>query len=1024
MKLNGKLLINYAFVGAILLLATGYYGRVHLRRETFRSVRSSFSEQLGQIDFAITDFLMGVEYDVQALAADERVRTRDDRQFTQFLDADEETFEYNIGATEQAIIDLFNNYRITHPYANSIYMGRENGSFVRSHKRNRPTRYDPRERPWYQLAVSQPGEVQRTAPYRSVTTSDVNIGTVKALVDEDGQVYGVVGIDITLNNLTEYISNVDLGQEGYIVLLDDQGIILTDRDEQMRFQRYDEAGLDHFQAVMDHETGYTSFAQDGIQYDLFYDTSTELGWKICAVVPSQEINHQVGQLTHRITGFLALALLLSGALTMVGVRRFIVRPIRELERSAETIIETGDLEHRIAIDSRDEIGQLAASFQAMVASIKRAQAELREAELRKSEERYRSLFHGVPVGLYQTTSGGQIIDVNLGLIQMLGYPSREDLLAANAADLYVTPGDRARWAELMEQEGIVRDFEVQLRRYDGTPIWLSDTARAVRDNSGRVLHYEGSLEDITERKRTEAELRQAKEAAENAQRAAESAQRGAEAANQAKSWFLANMSHELRTPLNAILGFSELMTRDARLSAEQRENLATIGRSGEHLLALINDILQLSKIEAGRVELQEGSFDLHYLLVGLEEMFRLRAEARGLYLVLDRGPDVPRHVHADEGKLRQVLINLLGNACKFTEEGGVTLRVRSVDEGGPAPLLDASCCILHFQVEDTGIGIAPEELEAMFDPFVQTESGRASGEGTGLGVPISRQFVRMMGGELQVRSELGLGTVFEFEIPVRPAEGSEVQPTQHERRVIGLEPGQRAADGGPYRLLVVDDRESSRRLLVKLLTSLGSPGPDSIGLERPGLDPPTPGFEVREAADGQEALEIWKRWHPHLIWMDMRMPVMDGYEAVRQIKAMEAGQDTVVIALTASAFEQERSAILAAGCDDFVRKPFRAAQIFDVLARHLDVRFVYDDSAGEAEKACPSEAPDLAEMPAEWLADLRQATIEGDVDWMATLIEAAREHDPAHATALAELAYHFRHDEILRQIESAILRGQ
>jgi CheY-like chemotaxis protein len=324
----------------------------------------------------------------------------------------------------------------------------------------------------------------------------------------------------------------------------------------------------------------------------------------------------------------------------------------------------------------------------------------------------------------------------------------------------------------------------------------------------------------------------------------------------------------------------------------------------------------------------------------------------------------------------------------------------SSDREGQASLFAAPYDVLHFSIQDTGIGIAPEELDAVLDPFVQTASGRASGEGTGLGVPISHQFVRLMGGRLTMRSELGRGTVFEFDVPVERVKGGEVQVEPPRRRVTGLQPGQRAADGGPYRLLVVDDREASRRLLVKLLSSL-------VPQE----------FAIQEAANGREAVDRWERWRPHLIWMDMRMPVMDGYEATRQIKATEAGRETVIIALTASVFEQERSAVLAAGCNDFLRKPFRAAEIFDVLARHLGVKFVYEDLPGEAETTCAGEALDLGVMPGEWLADLRQATIEGDLDWMVTLIEVAQERDPARVAALAELAHNFRHDEILTQIE-------
>ena len=364
----------------------------------------------------------------------------------------------------------------------------------------------------------------------------------------------------------------------------------------------------------------------------------------------------------------------------------------------------------------------------------------------------------------------------------------------------------------------------------------------------------------------------------------------AEAANRAKSEFLANMSHELRTPLNAILGFTQLMDRDPNLTAGQQENLGIINRSGEHLLALINDVLEMSKIEAGRVTLQEKSFDLYHLLDSLEEMFGLRAKDRGLALSFERAENVPQYVRTDEGKLRQVLSNLLGNAVKFTQEGGITLRVGSGEYGvRTSTLLATSYSILHFEVQDTGPGIAPEELATVFDPFVQATSGQRSQEGTGLGLSISRQFVRLMGGDLTVSSELGQGSLFKFDVQVGLADAAKVQAARPTRRVLGLEPNQAI-----YRLLVAEDKETNRQLLVKLLKSLG--------------------FEVQEAVNGQEAIEVWERWEPHLIWMDMRMPVMDGHRATRWIKATPKGQATVIIALTATAFEEDREKILLAVC--------------------------------------------------------------------------------------------------------------
>jgi signal transduction histidine kinase/DNA-binding NarL/FixJ family response regulator len=489
------------------------------------------------------------------------------------------------------------------------------------------------------------------------------------------------------------------------------------------------------------------------------------------------------------------------------------------------------------------------------------------------------------------------------------------------------------------------------------------------------------------------------------------ARRAAEAANQAKSIFLASMSHELRTPLNAILGFTQLMDRDPNLTAEQQENLGIINQSGEHLLALINDVLEMSKIEAGRATLQETSFDLYRLLDGLEEMFDLRTKDKGLALSFDRAENVPQYVRTDEGKLRQVLSNLLGNAVKFTDKGSVTLRVKRVSESASQRVSDLQTCRLAFEMEDTGPGIAPEELAVVFDPFVQATTGQRSQEGTGLGLSICRQYVRLMGGDIAVSSELGQGSLFKFDVRVALAGATEVQAARPARRVLGLEPNQRAVDGGPYRLLVAEDKETNRQLLVKLLKTLD--------------------FEVQEAVNGREAIKAWERWEPHLIWMDMRMPVMDGYEATRRIKATSKGQATVIIALTASAFEEDRERVLSEGCDDFVRKPFREDEIFDMLVKHLGVRFVYEEiERGDRDRdrdrvpprgalSQPELVEELAALPADWLADLRQATIKADLNLILTLIDQIRGQDAALADALAGLANDFEYKRILALIEQS-----
>ncbi|MCC3437922.1 MAG: hybrid sensor histidine kinase/response regulator [Oscillatoriales cyanobacterium] len=490
------------------------------------------------------------------------------------------------------------------------------------------------------------------------------------------------------------------------------------------------------------------------------------------------------------------------------------------------------------------------------------------------------------------------------------------------------------------------------------------------------------------------------------------AEEAAAAASLAKSQFVANMSHELRTPLNAILGFTQVMSRDSLLSHENIENLRIINRSGQHLLELINDVLDLSKIEAGIIGLDERSFDLYQLLDTLEEMFQIKAETKNLQLRFSVQPNVPQYIKTDEKKLRVCLINLLGNALKFTPNcGSIWLRaVQANHQPAKSEVYPNStsddCYFILFEVEDTGVGIATAEIDKLFEAFVQTEAGKQAADGTGLGLTITKKYVEIMGGDIEVESVLGEGTIFKFNIRVFPATSSEITVATSQR-AIALQPDQPI-----YRILAVDDNQENRLLLVKMLQPIG--------------------FEVREAENGFQALELWESWHPDLIWLDTRMPVMDGFEAVRQIRAKEKPSErrTVIIALTASTFEEKKGEILAAGCDDFVRKPFQEQMLFDKIASYLGVRYIYQElpalPVGALRRYFVSEKPDsffsplLAQMPRSWVQELYDAVNDVDEELAIQIVDRISETHPTLAEALKDLLADYRLDRIMDLTQSIL----
>jgi signal transduction histidine kinase/CheY-like chemotaxis protein len=533
-----------------------------------------------------------------------------------------------------------------------------------------------------------------------------------------------------------------------------------------------------------------------------------------------------------------------------------------------------------------------------------------------------------------------------------------------------------------------RRFDAPLPRSSGDEVGdLIESFSAMRHDLG--AYHEELLDEINERQNAEQALQEHRQHLEElvTERTAElvTAKDAALAANRAKSLFLANMSHELRTPLNAILGFSAMMRHDAQLTDSQRENLDIINRSGEHLLTLINDVLEMAKIEAGRLHLEIAPFDLGNMVRDVIEMMQLRAREKGLQLLLDQSSEFPRYIKGDEARLRQILINLVGNAVKFTEQGGVTIRL-GVRENARRHLL--------IEVEDSGPGISQDDLKRLFQPFVQLAEGSAQ-SGTGLGLSITRQFVQLMGGNVDVESEVGKGSLFRVDLPVELARTSEVlKPDDRSAgEVVGLAPGQ-----PQYRILIVEDQVENQMLLMRLMNGIG--------------------LETRIAENGEQCLQMFQEWHPDLIWMDRRMPIMDGVEATRRIRRLPGGRAVRIVAVTASAFKEQQQELLDAGMDDFVRKPYRFSEIYDCMAKQLDIKYLYQSDALAAPP--PPEPPTpamLAALPPALRGALRDALESLDSDRIADVIGQIGAIDAELGRSLASVADYFDYPAILNALD-------